>query len=702
MTDDARGIRCFSCMAKLSNAGERCPRCGWDNRVRVNDDDMLSETVLRDQYLVGRALGRGGFGVTYMGFDLNLNHRVAIKEYFPSMAAYRYSDGVTVRPRTNSANEYSEGLERAFREAQTVANLGRIPNIVQVYNVFQANGTVYIVMDYVEGTTLYRMVKQNGPMGWRQALELLYPIMRVLEKVHARGVIHRDVSPDNIMLDQKTNETVLLDFGAAREEDAALTVILKPGFAPFEQYNRSEWKDGRTDEYALCATMYYLLTGRPPESADKRILMENALKTPRTLGSDVPANVEAVLLKGMSVRADDRYESVAALRSAFERAEKGQDGEDRHDSENTVALKDWWEERRVPETAPMEEQPAYHGPGAAGGSAARTEPPEGKPLPRQSGEDKKPDTTKKRGAVPGVVKGILVLLILIVGLNVLNAFNIVSLENLAGRLPDQVAGILLPSESMKRRGDQQAGTAGTEKETADLSARENTPTATAQAPTATAQAPSSSTEIQTGEISDSWEEILTAIDDGSAKQRYAVGATKALDLGSLGMIYMQLAGFNLDERSDGNGKAATTWIAVELLPKAHVINEIRSTKGGWRDSDLRGYLQETVYKAIPNDVRERLVKVKKEQYDGYELCYQKTDDLIWIPDTHEVIGDNSLYYGLFKNSLGKRIKQRNGSASWWWLRSAHNTNYFYNVSISGGDNSYPASYFGGVVIGFCL
>ena len=400
MADEAWRTRCFSCMAKLSNAEERCPRCGWDNRKRVNDDDMLEQTVLKEQYLVGRALGRGGFGVTYMGFDLNLNHRVAIKEYFPSMSAYRYSDGVTVRPRTNSANEYSEGLKRAFQEAQTVVSLGHIPNIVQMYNVFQANGTVYIVMDYIDGTTLYRMVKQNGPMGWRQALGLLYPIMRVLEKVHARGVIHRDVSPDNIMLESGTNETVLLDFGAAREAEAVQTVILKPGFAPIEQYNKSEWKDGRTDEYALCATMYYLLTGRPPESADKRIIMDGALKAPRTLGSDVPGNVEAVLLKGMSVRANDRYESVTALRSAFERAEKGEDSddsertvalaekgkdrEDRDDSERTVALKDW-ERRRLPETAPWEGEPVDHRSGAAGVSAAQTDPTVKKPQPRETG-----------------------------------------------------------------------------------------------------------------------------------------------------------------------------------------------------------------------------------------------------------------------------------------------------------------------------
>ena len=208
--------------------------------------------------------------------------------------------------------------------------------------------------------------------------------------------------------------------------------------------------------------------------------------------------------------------------------------------------------------------------------------------------------------------------------------------------------------------------------------------------------------LQTGEISDSWEQIIAAIDDGTASQRYAVGATKALDLGDLGTIHMQLAGFDLDERADGNGKAATTWIAVELLPERHVMNEECTSEGGWRASNLRAYLKNTVYQALPGSLRQRVVSVRKSQYDGYVGSYQTTEDLVWIPDKAEIVGEDSLYYSLFTDKDENRVKQVNGSAASWWLRSATNYTYFGYVYISGMyiNNSATNAY--GVALGFCL
>ena len=208
-------------------------------------------------------------------------------------------------------------------------------------------------------------------------------------------------------------------------------------------------------------------------------------------------------------------------------------------------------------------------------------------------------------------------------------------------------------------------------------------------------------ELQTGAIRDSWAEIIAAIDDGTARQRYAVGATKALDLGDLGVIHMQLAGFDLDERSDGYGKAATTWIAVELLPEAHVMNEKGTIEGGWRDSDLRAYLHAGVYQALPESVRSRLVKVNKQQW--YRGNTQITGDLVWIPNYDELFGEDSLYYGLFQDKDENRRKQRDGSAASWWLRSADYYHGFSCVSNGGGGiGNYGASGSYGVAVGFCL
>ena len=209
--------------------------------------------------------------------------------------------------------------------------------------------------------------------------------------------------------------------------------------------------------------------------------------------------------------------------------------------------------------------------------------------------------------------------------------------------------------------------------------------------------------LQTGEISDSWEQIVAAIDDGSARQRYAVGATKALDLEGIGVIHMQLAGFDLDTRSDGQGKAATTWIAAELLPEGHVMNENGTAEGGWRDSDMRAYLQNEVLPAIPTIVRKKIVCVEKHQLLGYgEL--QVTSDEIWIPANHEMFGgEDGLYYELYQNSDEKRVKTRNGSAAEWWLRSAESINTFYNVSTHGDSFFLYIPYVSyGVALGFCL
>ena len=208
--------------------------------------------------------------------------------------------------------------------------------------------------------------------------------------------------------------------------------------------------------------------------------------------------------------------------------------------------------------------------------------------------------------------------------------------------------------------------------------------------------------MQTGEISDSWEQIIAAIDDGTAQQRYAVGVTKALELSGIGTVHMQLAGFNLDERADGNGKTATTWIAVELLPEGHAMNEKGTTEGGWRTSNLRAYLKNTVYQALPGPVRQRVVSVKKRQYDYFEHADQITEDLVWIPDKAEIFGEDSLYYELFRDKDENRKKQQNGSAAWWWLRSATSTNTFYTVYYSGGTGTGSANISGGLALGFCL
>ena len=215
------------------------------------------------------------------------------------------------------------------------------------------------------------------------------------------------------------------------------------------------------------------------------------------------------------------------------------------------------------------------------------------------------------------------------------------------------------------------------------------------------------------EIPDSWEEIIAAIDDGTAQRRYAVGAYKPLNLGQFGTVNMQLAGFNLDDRADGQGKAATTWIAKEILSETHRWNpwwddgkEGTGTIGGWAKCELRRWMNERVLSAIPKDVRDRLISVKKSQesYDtNWNWIRQTTENSVWIPSRDEVFGDQSLYYGLFRNQDDRRVKTRDGSAAWWWLRSAASIISAYYVGADGSNSDYSVDYTsGGVVLGFCL
>jgi len=182
-----------------------------------------------------------------------------------------------------------------------------------------------------------------------------------------------------------------------------------------------------------------------------------------------------------------------------------------------------------------------------------------------------------------------------------------------------------------------------------------------------------------------------------------VGATKALELRGIGTIHMQLAGFDLDERADGNGKAATTWIAVELLPERHQMNKFGFISGGWRDSDVRAYLHDTVYRAISEVVRDRLLKVRKTQIeDSLNDVYQTTEDLVWIPDWAELWGEDCLYFGLFSGKDENILKQMNGSEARWWLRSVYKSKYFNDVYIDGRCSNSPSFHSEGVALGFCL
>ena len=173
MNTERAKLVCYRCMSRLTTPGQICSRCGHDNRVRNSGAGYLPALVLQNQYFVGRPLGSGGFGVTYLGYDLNLDRKVAIKEYFPRSLVQREGNSINLRPFSeNETEDFQRGRRRVLEEGRLIAGLGNVPNVVQVYNAFPDNGTAYIVMEYVPGTTLAKAVRETG-CGWQDPLLIL-------------------------------------------------------------------------------------------------------------------------------------------------------------------------------------------------------------------------------------------------------------------------------------------------------------------------------------------------------------------------------------------------------------------------------------------------------------------------------------------------------------------------------------------------
>lgn len=310
---------CYGCF--LEKAGAPCPRCGFDPANYALPASALPlGTVLAGRYLTGKVLGAGGFGVTYLGLDLVLQVPVAIKEYLPSGLAVRATDRYTMTLASIGQEDlYRQGADRFLEEARLLARFRDVPGIVAVQNYFRENNTAYFVMDYIDGVSLKEYVRQNGGrLSLEEALSLTLPVMNALSQVHAQGLLHRDISPDNIFI-TKDHRPILLDFGAARAASGgreSVSVILKHGFAPTEQYSSHGNQGPWTDVYSMGALLYNILSGSMPEDSVLRSSADN-LRSLRELGVDLPPLAEGAILKALSVRPEDRFQTMAAFARAL-------------------------------------------------------------------------------------------------------------------------------------------------------------------------------------------------------------------------------------------------------------------------------------------------------------------------------------------------------------------------------------------------
>ena len=320
---------CINCMREMKSQTGVCEHCGFDEgKYDLPQHHMKPFTILAGKYLIGKAIGEGGFGITYIGMDLELEVRVAIKEYYPQGVAARISgiNNCTVCSCTDSTRPFfEEGREKFINEARTIAKFRGLPEIVGIIEFFRENQTAYIVMEYLDGQTLKQYLRANGgKIPTDEILRMMRPLVLSLGKIHSEGLIHRDISPDNIML-MKDKSVKILDFGGARDfasrNGKSMSVLVKHGYAPEEQY-RSQGDQGPwTDVYALCATMYRCITGEiPPNALDR--LYQDELKPISSFDVTCPKYIEKAITKGLNVRKDGRYQSMEELYEALYKEQK--------------------------------------------------------------------------------------------------------------------------------------------------------------------------------------------------------------------------------------------------------------------------------------------------------------------------------------------------------------------------------------------
>lgn len=314
---------CPSCFER-TNGANFCEVCGY-NLVAPPEEDWNKlgiGTVLLGRYLIGRTLGQGGFGITYLGFDTRLGTKLAIKEYYPSGLAVRNTGDKTVMLASRDVGtDFKEGLEKFLEEARTLARFDQHPNIVSVRDFFEQNGTAYMVMNYLEGKTMLQYLKEKGgKISFQEATNLLFPVMDALDTVHASGLIHRDISPDNVFI-SNDGQVRLLDFGAAKSAMALVnqqshSIVLKKGYSPAEQYQSKGSLGPWTDVYSMAATLYRSITGElPPDSIDR--FGADILIPPSNFGVAIPGYAEQAIIRALSLSPQARFQCMSDFRAAL-------------------------------------------------------------------------------------------------------------------------------------------------------------------------------------------------------------------------------------------------------------------------------------------------------------------------------------------------------------------------------------------------
>lgn len=313
-------ITCIGCMKKYEDRFGACPYCGFSAASYKNYVSQLPiGTKLVNKYIVGKMIGSGGFGITYAGYDELLGRQVAIKEYFPREFAVRHSADNKNVLSTNGSAGFNTAKSKFLKEAKALAKMNSYPGVVAIYDYFEANGTAYIVMELLEGMNLRQYLdSKGGRADFEYIKKITNDLCDILSYVHKRGILHRDISPENIYI-CKNGQIKLIDFGSAKqlsENTEMSTVILKQGYAPIEQYQANKKVGPGTDIYALSATIYTMISGNPPKSSIDRFL-DPYLVPPDNFNQNIGTAFSSAVLKALSVKIEDRYKNVEEFKAAL-------------------------------------------------------------------------------------------------------------------------------------------------------------------------------------------------------------------------------------------------------------------------------------------------------------------------------------------------------------------------------------------------
>lgn len=289
---------------------------GERNQAEGSSSVLPAGTMLRGRYRVERPLGQGGFGITYSAWDMTTRNHVAVKELFPSNSVQRGKDRSTVLVNCGQEASFAHMRKSFEQEAKTLIQLQNQEGIVRLLHLFSENETAYYVMELLEGEDMGHWLRRCGPISWEQLTPLLKTLLKALKRIHDVGLIHRDISPENIFL--TSSGVRLIDFGSVRSYQGInhFTAYIKHCYAPWEQYLTEGHQGPWTDVYALCVTAYYSLSGKlPPPATERR--MNDTVKPLETLCPWLPQDVCRAIHKGMAVQIGNRYQDMDQLYRAL-------------------------------------------------------------------------------------------------------------------------------------------------------------------------------------------------------------------------------------------------------------------------------------------------------------------------------------------------------------------------------------------------